>query len=45
MSVSYSAKELIDIAIGTERRGIAFYDVMVKSVQNAGARDAFQSLA
>jgi len=45
MSVSYSVKELIDIAIGIERRGIAFYDVMVKSVQNAGARDAFQSLA
>ena len=31
MSISLSGSELINIAIGIERRGIAFYDVMVRS--------------
>ncbi len=41
MSISFYGNELINIAIGIERRGIAFYDVMAKSTQNAQARDVF----
>ncbi len=44
MSISLSGSELINIAIGIERRGIAFYDIMVKSTENAAARDIFQHL-
>ena len=45
MSISFSGSELINIAIGIERRGVAFYDVMTKSTDNAIARDVFQYLA
>jgi rubrerythrin len=45
MSITFSGSELINIAIGIERRGIAFYDVMTKSTDNAVARDVFQYLA
>ena len=45
MSISFSSGELIDIAIGIERRGIAFYDIMSKSTDNATARDVFLHLA
>jgi rubrerythrin len=45
MSITFSGSELINIAIGIERRGIAFYDVMTKSTDNAAARDVFQYLA
>jgi len=45
VSISFSGSELINIAIGTERRGIAFYDIMAKSTENAVARDVFQYLA
>ncbi len=45
MSISFSGSELINIAIGIERRGIAFYDIMARSIRNATARDAFQHLA
>jgi len=45
MSISFSSGELIDIAIGIERRGIAFYDIMSKSTDNAAARDVFLHLA
>ena len=45
MSISFSGSELINIAIGIERRGIAFYDIMVRSTQNAIAGDVFQYLA
>jgi len=45
VSISFSGSELINIAIGIERRGIAFYDIMVRSTQNATARDVFQYLA
>jgi len=42
--ISFSDSELINIAIGIERRGIAFYDIMTRSTQNAVAHDAFQYL-
>ncbi len=45
MSVSFSGSELINIAIGIERRGIAFYEVMARSTKNAVARDIFLYLA
>ena len=45
MSISFSGSELINIAIGIERRGIAFYDIMTKSTENTVARDVFQYLA
>ncbi|MBT9149387.1 MAG: ferritin-like domain-containing protein [Dehalococcoidia bacterium] len=44
MSISFSGSELVNIAIGIERRGIAFYDVMAKSTKNAVAGDAFRYL-
>ena len=45
MSVSFSGNELINVAIGIERRGIAFYDIMTKSTDSAEARAIFQRLA
>ena len=45
MSISFSGNELINIAIGIERRGIAFYDIMTRSTKNTTARDVFQYLA
>ena len=44
MSISFSGSELINIAIGIERRGIAFYDVMAKSAEDDKLRDVFQYL-
>ena len=44
MSISFSGSELINIAIGIERRGIAFYDIMTRSVDNTTTRDVFQYL-
>ncbi len=45
VSISFSGSELINIAIGIERRGIAFYDIMTKSTDSDAARDAFRHLA
>lgn len=45
MTITFSARELLNIAVGIERRGIAFYDTMVKSTENAVARDIFRYLA
>ena len=44
MSTLFSTSELVNIAISIERRGIAFYDIMGKSTENAAARDIFQNL-
>ena len=44
MSISFYGNELINIAIGIERRGIAFYDVLAQSTQNTKAREIFQYL-
>ena len=44
MSISFCGNEIINIAIGIERRGIAFYDVLARSTQNAKARQIFQYL-
>ena len=45
MSISFSGSELINIAIGIERRGIVFYDIMARSTENATAREVFHYLA
>ena len=45
MSIVFSVNELINIAIGIERRGITFYDIMARSTDDEMARDVFQGLA
>jgi rubrerythrin len=45
MSISFSGSELINIAIGIEGRGVAFYDIMANSTANAAAREVFHYLA
>ena len=45
MSISFSGSELINIAIGIERRGIVFYDIMASSTKNDAARELFHYLA
>ena len=44
MSISLSARELINIAVNIEKRGIAFYDVMTRSTENPATREIFQRL-
>ena len=44
MTIAFSGSELINIAIGIEQRGIAFYDIMAKSTEDTGVRDIFQYL-
>jgi rubrerythrin len=44
MSIVFPSSELINIAIGIERRGITFYDVMAKSTDNEEARIVFEGL-
>ncbi len=44
MPISFSGSELLTIAIGIERRGIAFYDIMTTSTKNAIAREVFKYL-
>ena len=44
-AIPFSGSELINIAIGIERRGTVFYDIMTRSTKNAVARDVFQYLA
>lgn len=45
MSISFSGSELINIALGIEGRGVAFYDSMADSTKNANAREVFRYLA
>ena len=44
MSIAFSSSELINIAIGIERRGITFYDIMAKSTDDESARAVFDEL-
>lgn len=45
MPDSFAGSDLIDIAIGIERNGIAFYDIMAISTENAETSDIFRHLA
>jgi rubrerythrin len=44
LSIAFSSSELIKIAIGIERRGITFYDIMAKSTDDEAARAVFDEL-
>lgn len=44
MSIVFSGDELINIAIGVERRGMTFYDIMAKSTDNEEAKAIFEGL-
>lgn len=44
MSMVFSSSDLINIAIGIERRGIMFYDIMAKSTDNEDAQIVFEGL-
>jgi len=45
MSIALSPGELINIAIGIEKQGVVFYDVMARSTKQASTRDLFINLA
>jgi rubrerythrin len=45
MSIAFSAGELLDIAVGIEKRGIAFYEAMVTATKSEAARELFRDLA
>ena len=45
MGVFFTGRELIDIAIGIERSGAAFYDSLVNSIKDVRARGAYKCLA
>ena len=45
MPDSFTGNDLINIAIGIERHGIAFYDIMSMSTENAETSDIFRHLA
>ncbi len=42
MSIVFSPGELINIAIGIERSGITFYDIMARTTENEMAREIFE---
>ena len=44
MLIVFSSDELLNIAIGIERRGMTFYDIMAKSTDNEVARAIFEGL-
>jgi rubrerythrin len=44
MSIVFSSGEIINIAIGIERRGMTFYDIMAKSADNETVRAIFEGL-
>ncbi len=45
MSITFSGSELVNIAIGIEKRGVIFYDTLTKSTKNVATRDVFKYLA
>jgi rubrerythrin len=42
MSIAFSPGELVNIAIGIERSGITFYDIMARTTDNEKAREIFE---
>ncbi len=44
MSITFSNRELIRIAIGIEQRGIIFYDVIARSTDNTRLKEIFEHL-
>ena len=45
MAIFFSGSELVNIAIGIERNGLAFYQSLVKSEKDVMARGAYKYLA
>ena len=45
MALAFSVSEIINTAIGIEKRGYAFYTVMAKSTPNDGARTVYKQMA
>ena len=45
MGILFSGTELVNIAIGIEAKGAAFYDSLVSSTKDAVARSSYQILA
>ena len=45
MSIIFTVSEVLDIAVGIEKRGIAVYEIVAKSVDNHEARKTFEHLA
>ena len=45
MGIFFSGSELVNIAIGIERSGAAFYDALVKSTRNEASRVIYEYLA
>lgn len=45
MSIFFSGRELVEIALGIERNGAAFYDSLAKSATNVMAQGVYKSLA
>ena len=45
MSIAFSLDEMIKIAVGIEKQGTIFYDVMARSTKQPAARDLFIHLA
>ena len=45
MANGFSPAEVVNIAIGVERRGAAFYDTLGRSSQNVATRETFENLA
>lgn len=45
MGIFFSGSELVNIAIGIERSGVAFYDALVKSARNESSRVIYEYLA
>jgi rubrerythrin len=45
MAFDFSASEIINAAVGIEKRGYAFYTVMARTTPDKGARAVYKSLA
>ncbi len=45
MSIVFSGGELLDIAIGIEKQGVVYYDIMARSTKQQIASDLFSHLA
>lgn len=45
MPIHFPASELINLAIGIEKKGIVFYDIMARSTEETTTRQVFRYLA
>ncbi|MFC1903968.1 ferritin family protein [Chloroflexota bacterium] len=45
MPIHFPASELINLAMGIEKQGVVFYDIMARSTEESATRQVFQYLA